>query len=195
MLCALVGPLAERCPGFLGGRRLIAFEPGTIHSALRLRILHKSLPYKTGAGIFRHYHGDSGIDSHHVAVVPILQRIECVNEAVVAPRPRFITVFDRPQHAHGGRGCEGQGTPRRARHDGAIDRSGGRRPAPDFITLVRIRRGDAPQVVAVVRKGLGQAETESPVHVGGDYRILKVVGVAIALAAKIKPRLGILVDE
>ncbi len=40
---------------------------------------------KRSAGIFRHQHGDSGIDADHVAVVPIFQRIEGIHETVLAP--------------------------------------------------------------------------------------------------------------
>ena len=84
-------------------------ETGPFHGALSLGVPHERIPHKTGSRIFRHNHGDSGIDSDHIAVVPILQRVESINESVAAPGSRAILVLDRSQYARGLR-QEWQGT-------------------------------------------------------------------------------------
>ena len=70
----------------VGRRRgLVVFEPCLGHAALGFGILHEGLPDEGGARIFRHEHGDAGVDADDVGVVPVLQRIEGIDEAVAAP--------------------------------------------------------------------------------------------------------------
>jgi len=63
------------------------FKACNRHSALCLGILHKGLPYEGSAHIFRHEHRDPGIDADDVSVIPFFQRIECIDETVLAPGP------------------------------------------------------------------------------------------------------------
>ena len=83
--------------------QLILMESGSFHSTLRFRGLHECFPYKTGAQIFRHQQDDSSINSDHIGVIPVLQRIERVHEAVLGPG-RWIASLDGPQDLHCGRG-------------------------------------------------------------------------------------------
>jgi hypothetical protein len=79
----------------------IAFEACTGHSALRLGVFHEGLPYEGGAQVFCHEHGDASVDADDVSVIPSLQWIEGIDEAVAAPRLRVMSsnVFE---DTHGG---------------------------------------------------------------------------------------------
>ena len=120
--------------------------------------------------------------------------IEGVHESIAAPG-RSIVILDVLQDTHHRLRKKWQRTAGRAGNDGAIDRSHRRWPTPNHVALLRIRRRDAPEIVAVVRKLLCQFQTETAMHVGGDRRVLKVIGVLIALAAEIKPGLRILMHK
>ena len=69
----------------------IAFKACIRHSALCLGVLHKGLPYEASAHIFCHEHRDPGINADDVSVIPFFQRIEGINETVVAPGLRVTT--------------------------------------------------------------------------------------------------------
>src|ERR1700728_4579618 len=62
--------------------RLVGLEPGFFHASLRLRVLHKGVPYKIRAEVLGHQHGNSRVNADHVGVVPACYRIESVDEAV-----------------------------------------------------------------------------------------------------------------
>ncbi len=51
------------------------------------------------------------------------------------------------------------------------------------------------KIVAVIGKLFCQFEAEAAMDVGGDDGILKIIGVAVALAAEIKPGLRVLMHE
>jgi hypothetical protein len=53
-----------------GNGRVIAFEGGICHSALRFGVLHEGLPDEAGARIFRHNQGDASVNADDVAVIP-----------------------------------------------------------------------------------------------------------------------------
>src|SRR5205085_12659095 len=82
-------------------RALLRFWPEScpLHTALGLGILHESLPYVTGAGIFCHEQNDSRINTDHIRVVPVLKRIERVHETVTTPGPR-IAIMNAAHHAN-----------------------------------------------------------------------------------------------
>ncbi len=61
--------------------------------------------------------------------------------------------------------------------------------------MLRIRSRDAPEIIAIVWKLLGQRQAKTPMHIRGNDRVLKVIGILIALAAEIEPSLRVLVDE
>ena len=104
-------------------------------------------------------------------------------------------ILDVAKHAHNRARQKRDGARRRAGHDSAIDRSGGWRPTPYFVAVFGIGSGNAPQIVTVIRKFAGQTYTKTPVYVRSKNRILKIIGVLVALSAKIEPGLGILVNE
>jgi len=45
-------------------------ESHFLHRGLRFGILHERIPYKTGAMILCHQHGDTEVNSQHVRVIP-----------------------------------------------------------------------------------------------------------------------------
>src|SRR5579872_7563289 len=72
-------------PWTIGVLTLFLLETCTLHTALRLRILHERLPDETCPRVFCHEHGDPRINPHHIRVVPILNRIESVYKSIAAP--------------------------------------------------------------------------------------------------------------
>src|SRR6266849_584616 len=65
-------------------------EPGPLHPAPHRIILHELLPHETRPRILCHQQCDPQVDPQHVRVVPVLQRIECVDESISAPRPLAV---------------------------------------------------------------------------------------------------------
>ena len=130
----------------------------------------------------------------HVDVVPVLQRIERVHEPVTAPRI-CVTVLDGAQHPHARLRQKRQRAGRRAGNYGAVHRTRFRRSAPHCVTVHRIRGGDAPQIVAVVGEFFREVQAKPAMNIGGQNRILEVVGVLVALGAEVKPGLRVLVHE
>src|SRR5208282_5590131 len=106
-----------------------------------------------------------------------------------------ILILDRVKYTHCGLYQKRQRTSGCAGNDGAVDRPHRRRTSPDNIALLRIRSRDAPQIVTIVWKLLCQCQAKTPMHIRCDARVLKVIGILIALFAKIEPRLRVLVYE
>jgi hypothetical protein len=61
--------------------------------------------------------------------------------------------------------------------------------------MLRVRGGYAPEVIAIIGKLLAKFEAEAAMDFRRGNGIFEVIGVAVPLAAKIKPSLGVLVDE
>jgi hypothetical protein len=162
----------------------VAGEARIGHTALCLGVLHEGLPYEGSACIFRHEHGDAGVDADDVIVIPVFQWIEGIDEAVAAPGLR-VTASDVFQHTHGGVRQERQRASRGCRDYGPINRAHGRWAAPDHVTFVGVGSSDAPEIVAVIGKVLAQLHAEAAVHIGGDGRVLEVVSVLVALMPEI----------
>src|SRR5438270_11946109 len=110
----------------------IRFEPGFLHSPLRFGILHKDFPDIAAARIFGHDHGDAGINTDHVGVVPVFQRVERIYKSVAAPR-LWIMGTNISQHTYGFAGYEWQGPSGCMRSNRAIDGTYGRWSAPNQI--------------------------------------------------------------
>ena len=70
-----------------------------------------------------------------------------------------------------------------------------RRAAPNRIAARGSGRGDSPKIVTVVGKTRRQLQTETPMSFGCRYRVLEIVGVAVALSSQIEPCLRILMHE
>src|ERR1700726_351152 len=170
-------------------------ESAAFHASLRLRVFHECFPDKSGSRVLRHQHGDSRVDSDNVAAVPVCQRIECVYESITVPRASSIAVSNRAEDANRFLWKEWQRPGRGAGNHGSIDRARCRRPSPHDIAFRRIRGRDAPKVFAVVGELRSQVQTEAPMDSGGDDRVLEIVGILVMLVAKIKPSLGILMNE
>src|SRR5882762_3470762 len=51
-------------------------EARKVHSILRGRVFHESVPYKLRTLILRHQQGYPKIDSNHLSVIPARQRVE-----------------------------------------------------------------------------------------------------------------------
>src|SRR5262249_13116309 len=82
-----------------------------------------------------------------------------------------------------------------ARNHCAIDGTDFGRTAPDHVSILRVRGGDAPEVIAVVRKLFAKLDAEAAMNFRRNDRVLKVICIAIPLTAKVKPCLGVLMDE
>src|SRR5215472_15075980 len=61
--------------------------------------------------------------------------------------------------------------------------------------MLRIRRGDAPEILAVPRILIAQAQAETLMSQCRRDRVLEVIGVCVALPAKIHPGVSRLVNE
>src|SRR5579864_5753272 len=173
---------------------LVGSEPGAFHSAACFGTLHKGIPDKPSPGVLCHQHRDSRINSNEAPIVPVLQRIKGIDETVLAPS-RGIPALNVAQNTHGRLRQEGQGTCGGAGHDCAIKRAHRGWPSPYHIAVLRVRGGDTPEIVTVARELPGQFQAETTMHIGGDHRVLKIVGVLVSLTPKIEPSLGILVYE
>src|SRR5215469_897240 len=180
--------------GTSGGRTSIGFESRSFHAAPRFRTLHESVPDKAGSRVLCHEHGDSRIDSNTVAVVPLFKRIECVHKSVLTPGG-WISLPDGSQNPHCGLRQKRQRTRGRAGYNGAVNGPRCRRSAPNDVAMFRVRGGYAPQIIAVIGKLGSQLQTETPVDIRGDNRVLEVVRILVFLPAKIEPGLRILVYE
>ena len=134
------------------------------------------------------------IDANHVAVIPVLERIERIDKSITAPglgRNDLLCCGARASPA----GAEKAANPRRRSEPRFHQLAPSSAATPDHVALLRIRSGDAPEIVAVIGKLLAQFQAESSMDISGDHRVLKIIGVLVALSAEIKPRLRILVDE
>src|ERR1017187_6502909 len=78
---------------------------------------------------------------------------------------------------------------------GPANRPHRRRPAPFHIAVDRVRRSDSPQIVRIVGELTGERHTEQLMSLRGRYGVVEVVSVGVLLAAKIKPGMGVLVNE
>src|SRR5271163_1635047 len=174
---------------------LVFNQPGSRHSALRFRRLHEGAPDEAGAQILGHEHRNARVDSDHVGIIPVLEWIERVNEAVLGPR-RGVSVADRLQYPHRRRGREWQRPSGRTRDHGAINRPRGWRTTPNHIAILGIGSGDSPQVVVVICKLLlTQLYTETPVDFSRSDGIQEIVRIFVAAAAEVEPRLRVLVHK
>src|ERR1700687_4318883 len=96
-----------RRPKFLSAGWLVLVEAGALHAALRLGILHESIPDESSAVIFRHEQGNSRVNADHVGVVPIPERVEGIHESILAPCAP-VAILDVVQHAYHGLGQKWQ---------------------------------------------------------------------------------------
>src|ERR1700674_1603007 len=79
--------------------------------------------------------------------------------------------------------------------DAAVPSPHPRRTTPSLITCCRIGGSDSPQVRAVIGKFIAQRNTKPLMRLGCRNRVRKVIGICIALMAKIKPRLRALMSK
>src|SRR5258708_29355640 len=61
--------------------------------------------------------------------------------------------------------------------------------------MLEVRGGFAPEVVDIVGEMLAKLDAEAAMDLRSGNRILEVIGIAVPLAAKVKPCLGVLMDE
>ena len=73
------------------------------------------------------------------------------------------------------------------RHQSAIQRSMPRRPAPSHVTLDRIGRSNAPEIMLEVREFRAQVDAELPVHPRGGDGILEVIQKLVVQTPEIEP--------
>lgn len=73
-------------------------EARSFHASLCFWVPHKRLPDETRARIFGHQHGDSYVDSDHVRVIPVRQRIKRIDKSISSPGALSVLVLDRLQH-------------------------------------------------------------------------------------------------
>src|SRR5215469_13102502 len=64
---------------------LLLMEACPLHPALCLRALHECVPYEARPEILRHHQDDPRINPDHISIVPVLQRIESIDEPVLRP--------------------------------------------------------------------------------------------------------------
>src|SRR5581483_1588981 len=174
--------------------RFVGIESGTLHSTLRFQVVHEYIPAEACPRILRHYQRDTSVDADNVAVIPILERIKCVHEAITAPG-FWVTIFDGAKDAYRGLRQKWQRSSRRAWNHGAVNGSNGRWAAPDDVAGLRIGSSDSPEIIAIVGKRLPQFYAEPAMSFGGDNGVLKIIGVPVALAAEVEPCLGVLVNK
>src|ERR1700689_5450526 len=74
--------------------RLVFMKARALHATPRFRSFHESLPDKASTQIFRHQQDDARVDTDYIRVVPVIQRIECIDESVFIPC-RGITASNR----------------------------------------------------------------------------------------------------
>src|SRR5215472_2911759 len=173
---------------------MVRLEAGALHAARGLGVLHKDFPKIARAGILSHQHGDSGVDSDDIAVVPILQRVQRIHEAITAPGLP-IPMADVSNHAHTFLRKERDRSAGSGRSYGSVNRSQSGRTTPDDIATHGIGGSDSPEIRAVIRKLLGQLHAEAAMDFGGNDRVLEVIRVAVALATEIEPGLRVLMYE
>ena len=172
----------------------VAPETQPSPSRAALVILHERIPDKTGALVLGHQHGNSEIDPEHISVVPVGQRIEGIDEPV--PSPGLGIPFpNRAQHLHTIGIKKRQRAARCTRNDAAIELADPRRSSPGLISRSRVRSSNPPEMVAVVGKLLAQRKAELFMRRRCLHRVLKIVGVGVALAAEIEPGLRVLMRE
>ena len=76
-------------------------KPSALETSLRLAVPHESAPDKTRAQILGHHHCDSGINADHVGVIPVLQRIERIHEAITGPATVTVALLYILQNTKG----------------------------------------------------------------------------------------------
>ena len=79
--------------------RSVFVEPRPLHSTLRFRGLHKGVPDKPASQILSHQQGDSSVITDYIGIIPVLEGIEGVYEAILGPS-RGIAGSDGVQNAH-----------------------------------------------------------------------------------------------
>src|SRR5262249_29792101 len=135
-------------------------KAGPPEAALRFRISHECAPHEPGAQILSHEHGNSGINRNHIRVVPLLQRIKRIYEPVAAPGQGSVAVLNILENTQCSLRQERQRASRGAGNHGPINGSDLRRTAPDHVSILRVRCGYTPEVVAIVGELFGKLEAE-----------------------------------
>src|SRR5439155_18036340 len=82
-----------------------------------------------------------------------------------------------------------------ARHQCAVNGRMPRWTAPRDVTFGRIAGRDAPQVLPVIRKFVLQINAKLSMRARSRDGILEIIRVVVALAAKIEPRVRVLMHE
>src|SRR5579862_181228 len=75
-------------------------ETRFLHRCPSFGVSHERVPDKAGAFILRHHHRDAEINSQDVLVIPSVQRIERIDEAVARPSLFFVAAADIAENAH-----------------------------------------------------------------------------------------------
>src|SRR5215472_12958632 len=185
---ALSGPSRTPAPS-----ALVSVESGALHATLRFLSFHERLPQESSAQVLGHQHGDARVDPDHVVVVPVFQWVEGIDKAILAPGGA-VTAANRFEHSHTRRGNKWQRSGAGARYYSSVNRTEGRRTTPDHITFFRIGGGDSPKIIAVGGELLAQLNAETAMDFRRYNRVLKIIGVLVALSAKIEPRLRVLMQ-
>src|SRR5690242_10370490 len=174
-------------------------KAGARHSASYVFVLHELFPYKTGAMVFGHQHGDSEVEAKDVSVVPVRQRIESISEAVLRPNLFAIRPADMTQHSDAILEEKWKRAPGRAGNDTAVHRTEraaiDRGATPRGVPFHVIRSADAPKIFAVIGKTIAERKTEKFVGFSGLDGIVKIVRVSVAFVAEVEPCVRILVRE
>lgn len=170
-------------------------ESGELHAVLRFRIFHERIPNKAGTKIFGHEHADSRIDGDDFSVIPVFERIKRILKRVPLPEPFAIAAAHGVKHEERLAREEWQRTGGGARNERAVNRADRRRATPPGVAVHGIRSGDAPRIVGKIGKPRMQVDTEEAVRLRRENGIFEVVGVMVALAAKVEPGMRILVNE
>ena len=70
-------------------------QTGAFHAPLRLRVLHESAPNEPRSQVLGHQQDDPRVDSDDVRIIPVLEGIKGIDEAVLGPG-RGIPTSDVP---------------------------------------------------------------------------------------------------
>src|SRR5271170_8211219 len=68
-----------------GTAGLVFVQAGPRHTAAGFGGFHEGVPDEASPEILRHQHGNPGVDSDHIGVVPVGERVECVHKPVLTP--------------------------------------------------------------------------------------------------------------
>src|SRR2546425_1119102 len=123
-------------------------EADRIQAPHDIRVLHETIPDRTGAVVFNHDDDGPLVDADHIGAPPVSCQIESVAEAVRSPKLRPVRiphlVYGRNDYLR----CKGYRADRCRRDERSVVPLG-RRSAPRAVSARGIRSRDSPQTVPV----------------------------------------------